>query len=91
MKYRLPKNLSPKAKKTFLTAREGDIISCLLQISPSSNIHKLQQELKALGGIVRSWTEDTRLMSVDLNASQLQKLAELDGVIYIETGEKYGQ
>jgi hypothetical protein len=91
MKYRISSKLSPKAKKALLTAREGQRLSCLLEVSPSRNVQGLRRELEALGGEIKSWTEETHSMSVEMDASNLEDLANLEGVVYVETGERYSR
>lgn len=87
---KLSSKLSPKAKKALLSAEGGEQVSCLLQIAPSQNVNALRRQVESLGGTIRSWMEETHLLSVDLDASQLNQLVDMDGVIYIETGERYG-
>jgi hypothetical protein len=88
MNYKLSNKLSPRAKKAMLMAGEGQRLSCLLQVSPSRNVQKLRRELEEMGGSIKSWTEETHLMSVEMDASHLSDMADLEGVVYIETGER---
>jgi hypothetical protein len=89
MKAKLSSRLSPGAKKQLLSAREGEVLHSLLQVAPTANVPGLCQELEAVGAAVRSWMEETRLMSIDIPAERLADVADLQGVTYVEAGTKY--
>ena len=89
MKTRLSSRLSPGAKKQFLSAGTGDTFQGLLQVAPTADIPSLHRELAAVGGTVRSWMEETRLMSVEIPAERLPEVADFQGVTYVEAGTKY--
>ena len=89
MKTKLSSRLSPGAKKQLLSAREGEILHSLLQVSPTADVPSLRQDLAAVGAAVRSWMEETRLMSVDIPAERLTEVADFRGVTYVEAATKY--
>jgi hypothetical protein len=90
MALRLPNNLSPRARKRLLMARVGEVDRALIQVAPTANLDKLQRWVHEAGGTVRSWSDETRLMSVDLPAYRFGDLAAFDGVDYVEVGGRYG-
>jgi hypothetical protein len=89
MAVRLPGNLSPRAKKRLLMAGEDEVDRALVEVAPTANIAKLRRWVHEAGGTVRSWTDETRLMSIELPARRFGDLAALDGVDYVEVGGKF--
>ena len=89
MTRRFSRKLNPKAKRALLLGEPGEKVSCLLQIAPSQDVEALRRDVESFGGIIGSWMEETHLMSVELDASKLNRLAELKGVIHIEAGARY--
>lgn len=86
---KLPRSLSPKAKKRFLTAPADEPVRCLLQVARADDERPLRQRIEALGGTVQAWMEETRQMTVTLPAGRLGEVADEDAVVYVETGETY--
>ena len=89
MTRRFSRKLSPKAKRALLLGEPGERVSCLLQIAPSQDVEALRRDVESFGGTVGSWMKETNLMSVELDASKLPRLAELRGVIHIEAEARY--
>lgn len=88
MAQRLSSKLSPKAKKAVLMDSGGAVVG-LVQMAPSTERADLEQEVRRLGGNVESWIADTGLAAIKIPTAQLNELAELDGVVYVEIGERY--
>ena len=89
MKRKLTKRLSPKAKRLYLQATPGEQVACLIQISPTADTEALRHDLETHGAVIRSWMDFEHLVTVEVDATQLTEVAELDGVIYLEAGERY--
>lgn len=85
----LPRNLSPRAKKSLLTATGDEVVRVLVQVAPIADDDALEQQIVEVGGTVGSRIGETRQLTVDLPARRLGELADLDGVVYVETGEPY--
>lgn len=89
MPVSLPSNLSPRAKKRLLLAGEDEVDRALVEVAPTANVASLRRWVYDVGGTVRSWTVETRLMGIELPARRFGDLAALDGVDYVEVGGKY--
>jgi hypothetical protein len=89
MKARLPRNLSPKARKHLLLGKEGERVRALVQFAPAADPAQLTEKLENLGAVVESIDEETRLARIETEARRLGELAELEEVIYVEAGEAY--
>lgn len=71
-------------------AADGDRVPCLVQVVPQKDILELRHQLHAIGGTVGTWIEETRLLSVELEARRLEQLADIEGIAYIEARERFG-
>ena len=83
------KKLSRQAHLLIFSLKGDEVATFLIKISPSKPISELLRELKAAGCKVRSLPKDTNLMSVELNFSNLLKLIDISGVMYIDVAEPY--
>lgn len=88
MAQNLSSKLSPKAKKAVLLGAEEPVV-CLVQLGPAAERADLERNVRALGGSVQSWNAETDLAAIEISTSRLSELAELDGVVYVEVGERY--
>ena len=88
VKTRLPRSLSPRARKALLTAESGTRIPVSIEFAPAADVAALTRELEALGARVRSADESTRLLDADVEADRLDQVADLDAVVYVETGDR---
>lgn len=89
MKRQLSSKMSPKAKQALLSKPGDSVVLSLLQVSPAANREVLREDLESAGARIRSWLEEPGLVSVEVPAAKLSALAELKGVIYIQTAERY--
>jgi hypothetical protein len=89
MTHRLPKKLSPKAKKLVLMAEQGHKTNCLVNVSASSQRAKLGTALQTLGAEVSTWNNETNLISLTIPDERLVELATLNGILYVDVGERY--
>lgn len=88
MAQKLSSKLSPKAKKAVLMGAGGAVVG-LVQMAPNAERADLEREVHALGGSVESWTAEAGLAAIEIPTARLNELAELDGVVYVEIGERY--
>ena len=86
---KLPRSLSPKAKKRFLASPADEEVRCLLQVARADDEEPLRAQVESLGGTVQAWIAETRQMTVTIPAGRLGELAELAAVVYLETAETY--
>lgn len=89
MTKRLPRNLSPKAKYRLIRAEADERVRTVVMVAPTANSECLSRDVAALGGTTRSWSDETRLLTVELPAVQLGNLAELDGVVHVDADDIY--
>ncbi|HSK92362.1 MAG TPA: hypothetical protein VK875_13740 [Euzebyales bacterium] len=90
MQHRLPSNLSPRAKRLLLMADAQQPVRALVQVAPAVDVGELERHIVELGGTVESRMPDTGLVGIEVPAAQLEALAGLDGVVYVEAGGAYG-
>ncbi len=91
MKTRLPRSLSPRARKALLTEEPETRILITIEFTPAVDPEALGRELEVLGARVRSFDEKTRLLAAEVEAGHLREVADLDAVVYVETGSKLAQ
>jgi hypothetical protein len=89
MPERLPRNLSPRAKKQLLTSDAGAVVRVMAEVGPSADQTRIRDEVAHLGGVVRSWSGESRLLVLEIPAAGLAELARLSGVVYVESAEPY--
>jgi hypothetical protein len=85
----LSPRLGPRAKRIALRASGTERVSGLVQVAPSADRRALQAAVEGHGGLVRSWNAPLGLVTVEVSARDLNTLADLDGVLYVEAGEPY--
>ncbi|MCP4898598.1 MAG: hypothetical protein GY906_16620 [bacterium] len=89
MKSRLSKRLSPKAKKLALLGEEGQRVKAFVQLAPQADIDSLRDEIAGLRGLVTASMVETRSLSVEVDVDQLEKVANLKGVLYVDAGSRF--
>jgi hypothetical protein len=89
IKRRLPKKLSPKARKLLLTARPGERCHALVRVGPAADRVEFGRQVAEAGGTVQAWLGEADLVSVELPADRLGELADADSVVSVEVGETY--
>ena len=91
MAQRLPRRLSPKAKYLLVRADADERVRTLVSVAAIADSDDLISRVTALGGAAQSWNSETGLLTVDMPATQLGNLAELDGVVHVDAGDVYRQ
>lgn len=90
MMQRLPRNLSPKAKRWLVRATtDDDRVRSVVMVAATADSDDLTRGVAALGGTAQSWSGETRLLTVELPAVQLGNLAELNGVVHVDADDIY--
>jgi hypothetical protein len=90
MIQQMSQRLSPRAKKIALRSSAGQQrVSALAEVAPSADRQTLQREVENLGGVIQSWSDAARTVTVEIDAGRLSALADTDGVVYVEAGETY--
>jgi len=89
MAQRLPRRLSPKAKYRLVTAGADERVRTIVSVATTGDSDGLMSRVADLGGTTQSWDAATGLLTVDLPAAELGNLAELDGVVQVDTGDIY--
>ncbi len=89
MAQRLPRRLSPKARYRLVRAGADERVRTLVKVAAVADPDELIGRVAALGGTVLSWDRETGLLTADLLAVQLGRLAELDGVVHVDAGDVY--
>ncbi|MHC5541729.1 hypothetical protein ACYOEI_26220 [Singulisphaera rosea] len=67
----------------------NETVSTLIQVASSIDRLAFERGVTAYGGSVRSWLPEANLVTVDIGAGHLSELADLDGVVQVEAGQKY--
>jgi len=73
----------------YLRSKGNETVSSLVQVTPSLDSAAFQRDVERAGGNIRSWLLESNLVSVDIDATRLSELADLPGVVYVETGQPY--
>ena len=81
--------LAPAAKRLYMRSKGNEMVSSLVQVAPSIDADAFRRDVERSGGSIRSWLKDTNVVSVDIDATRLSELADLPGVVYVETGQPY--
>jgi hypothetical protein len=89
MPPQLSKRLGPRARRLVQSSPPQEVISALVELSPTADQQTLQDEINRLGGRVRSWLTELRACTAEVPASRLTDLADLEGVSYVEAGERF--
>jgi hypothetical protein len=88
MSQKLSNKLSPQAKKAVMLGSD-QLVVALVQMAPAADRVATERSLQALQAALRSWSNTTGIATVELRADKLDRLADLEGVVYIEIGERY--
>jgi hypothetical protein len=89
MPERLSQNLSPQAKKQLLTSEDGTVVRVMAELGPSADQTRIRDDVVQLGGEVRSWSSESRLLVLEIPTDSLDRLARLNGVVYVESAQPY--
>ncbi|AGA31400.1 hypothetical protein [Singulisphaera acidiphila] len=89
MGQQLSKRLGPSAKKIAMRSRGDERVSTLIQVAPTMDRLVFQRDVSAHGGDVSSWMPEANIVTVEISARHLSELADLDGVVLVEAGQKY--
>jgi len=85
----LSSQLSPRAKREMLLSPADKMVSVLVSVSSSVDQARFTQSVQKIGGNVMTWSDATNLVTLTIPAGQLNALAGMDGVVYVETGGHY--
>jgi hypothetical protein len=87
MKRRLSSRLSPQAKKVVLQSPDEPVIGILEVASDSTT--EVTDAIASLGGKVRSTLKEANSVTFEIDGKHLADLADVDGVVYVSTQERY--
>ncbi|HEX6203783.1 MAG TPA: hypothetical protein VF100_12335 [Thermoanaerobaculia bacterium] len=88
MKRRLPSRLSPDAKKRHLLGAPGERVAVLVGVAPAADPDAVGAAVAAAGGELRAWLAEPRLLTADVPVERLAAIAEIDGVVTVETAAR---
>lgn len=80
---------SPQLRKALLTARHGESVRGLAEISPLADRAVLARKLEACGADVESWSEQGRMVGISIPVDRASELDAIDDVIYVEAAGRY--
>ncbi len=83
--------ISPQGKKQLLRAAPGDSTTALVELVPGASPESLADELERLGAEQISWSVETRLLTVQIEAAKLDELAALTAVTYVQVGGRFSR
>jgi hypothetical protein len=81
--------LSPKLRKVALKASSDALVRCLVELAPGADEAALERALTSLGAQTRSRSTEARLLTIDIPANRLSALDDIQGIVYVEAGERY--
>lgn len=87
---KLSPRLSPQAKQLVLQAGK-QVVAGAAEVSAVADPAALRKGVEGLGGKVRTAAGAGRVMTFEVPADQLSKLADLDGVMYVASAERVGK
>lgn len=87
MKRQLSSRLSPQAKKAILLSPHESVTG-ILEVA-SGAAAAVRQSIESFGGKVRSAVDEANSVTFEIGAEHLAELADIDGVIYVSTHERY--
>ena len=67
------------------------MVSVLVSVASSLDRSQFTQSVEAASGDVVTWSDTENLVNLTIPAGSLNALAEMSGVIYVETGGRYGK
>lgn len=89
MRRHLPKNLAPSARKLVLTSSDQDtMVSIQLEYASEKNRESIEQNLVDLGVNIKAVQQETRNMSLETSSANLEAIAAIDGVVYVDANSK---
>jgi len=86
---KMSSQLSPRAKREMLLSPGDKKVSVLVTISTTVERTRFTQSVQQIGGAVVTWSDTTNLVTLTIPARQLEALAGMDGVVYVEAGGHY--
>ena len=89
MKTRLSNKLSPRAKKAAVLNSHQEMVDGHLLLAPNVDIKAIRDRLEDLSVSVGHYNKDTCQLSVSVPANQLNAVAHIDGVVYVEAATNY--
>jgi hypothetical protein len=87
MKRQLSSRLSPQAKKLVLQSPQ-ETVTGILEIATGA-ASDVQKAIESMGGKVRSTLDQASSMTFEIDAKHLADLADVDGVVYVSTQDRY--
>jgi hypothetical protein len=72
-----------------MRATGDERVSSIVQVAAATEQETFRMNVERAGGTVRSWLGETNVATVEIEARQLGTLADLPGVVYVETAQKY--
>jgi len=89
VKRQLPKNLAPGARKLVMTnSDEGTLVSISLEYASDKKRESIERSLVDLGVNIKAVQQETRNMSLETSSANLEAIADLDGVVYVDANSK---
>lgn len=88
MKRRLSSRLSPQAKKMILRSPQQTVTG-MLELAATGDAEQVQQTVESCGGKMRATPDGSSTVTFEIGAAHLAELADLEGVVYVSTEERY--
>jgi len=89
VKRQLPKNLAPGARKLVMTRSDkGTLVSISLEYASDKKRESIERSLVDLGVNIKAVQQETRNMSLETSSANLEAIADLDGVVYVDANSK---
>ncbi len=89
VKFRLPRNLGPRAKHQLICNSAKQNVLCTVEIASNLTPTAIKEDLNALEVTIRYWSSTTHLLTVELPANRLLDLAVLKDIIFVELAQQY--
>jgi hypothetical protein len=88
-RHRLSKRLSPQAKKAVLTSPPEALVLVMAEIGSVTQLAAVRRELARLAAVERSWSAESRLLTLETRVGDLAALAAVAGVVHVDLAAAY--
>jgi hypothetical protein len=82
--------LDPRLRKMLLSPPDKPI-RVLVEIAPAIDRASLQGAFQRAGAKIHSWSDEGRLVTLEIAATGIAALSSMPEVVYIEAAERFGE
>ena len=60
-----------------------------IEVAPGADPDSLRRRLEAVGAEIHSWSEQARIITIEIPVKRLRELDALDDVVYVDASEPF--